>query len=90
MFFPAERVRLIASTINRRLSHQRFYALDTPEIIIADSAGFAKTNYEDQVLLILTATKKNRRDGRAHEPLEADITNLFNIKRIKEGIASMD
>ena len=63
----------------------------TPEIIIADSAGFAKKNYEDQVLLILTATKKNRRDGRAHEPLEADITNLFNnTKRIKEGIASMD
>ena len=61
----------------------------TPEIIIADSAGFEK-NYEDQVLLILTATKKNRRDGRVHEPLEADITNLFNIKRIKEGIASMD
>ena len=61
----------------------------TPEIIIADSAGFEKT-YEDQVLLILTATKKNRRDGRAHEPLEADITNLFNTKRIKEGIASMD
>ena len=61
----------------------------TPEIIIADSAGFEK-NYEDQVLLILTATKKNRRDGRFHEPLEADITNLFNIKRIKEGIASMD
>ena len=53
----------------------------TPEIIVAD---------EDQVLLILTATKKNRRDGRVHEPLEADITNLFNIKRIKEGIASMD
>ena len=61
----------------------------TPEIIIADSAGFEK-NYEDQVLLILTATKKNRRDGRVHEPLEADITNLFNTKRIKEGIASMD
>ena len=61
----------------------------TPEIIIADSAGFEKI-YEDQVLLILTATKKNRRDGRAHEPLEADITNLFNTKRIKEGIASMD
>ena len=61
----------------------------TPEIIIADSAGLEK-NYEDQVLLILTATKKNRRDGRVHEPLEADITNLFNIKRIKEGIASMD
>ena len=61
----------------------------TPEIIIADSAGFEK-NYEDQVLLILTATKKNRRDGRVHEPLEADITNFFNIKRIKEGIASMD
>ena len=61
----------------------------TPEIIIADSAGF-ENNYEDQVLLILTATKKNRRDGRVHEPLEADITNLFNIKRIKEGIASMD
>ena len=61
----------------------------TPEMIIADSAGFEK-NYEDQVLLILTATKKNRRDGRVHEPLEADITNLFNIKRIKEGIASMD
>ena len=61
----------------------------TPEIIIADSAGFEKIS-EDQVLLILTATKKNRRDGRVHEPLEADITNLFNIKRIKEGIASMD
>ena len=62
----------------------------TPEIIIADSAGFEKIS-EDQVLLILTATKKNRRDGRAHEPLEADITNLFNnTKRIKEGIASMD
>ena len=43
----------------------------TPEIIIADSAGFEK-NYEDQVLLILTATKKNRRDGRVHEPLEAE------------------
>ena len=27
MFFAAERVRLIASTINWRLSHQRFYAL---------------------------------------------------------------
>jgi len=61
----------------------------TPEIIIADSAGFEKIS-EDQVLLILTATKKNRRDGRVHEPLEADITNLFNIKRIKEGIASID
>ena len=61
----------------------------TPEIIIADSAGFEKIS-EDQVLLILTATKKNRKDGRVHEPLEADITNLFNIKRIKEGIASMD
>ena len=61
----------------------------TPEIIIADSAGFEKIS-EDQVLLILTATKKNRRDGRVHELLEADITNLFNIKRIKEGIASMD
>ena len=61
----------------------------TPEIIIADSAGFEK-NYEDQVLLILTATKKNRTDRRVHEPLEADITNLFNTKRIKEGIASME
>ena len=27
LFFAAERVRLIASTINWRLSHQRFYAL---------------------------------------------------------------
>ena len=27
MFFAAERVQLIASTINWRLSHQRFYAL---------------------------------------------------------------
>ena len=27
LFFPAERVRLIASTINWRLSRQRFYAL---------------------------------------------------------------
>ena len=61
----------------------------TPEIIIADSAGFEKIS-EDQVLLILTATRKNRRDGRVHEPSEADITSLFNIKRIKEGIASMD
>ena len=61
----------------------------TPEMIIADSAGFEKIS-EDQVLLILTATKKNRKDGRVHEPLEADITIFFNIKRIKEGIASMD
>ena len=28
LFFPTERVRLIASTINRRLSRQRFYALE--------------------------------------------------------------
>ena len=34
----------------------------TPEIIIADSAGFEK-NYEDQVLLILTATKKTEETG---------------------------
>ena len=28
LFFPAERLRLIASTINWRLSRQRFYALE--------------------------------------------------------------
>ena len=47
----------------------------TPEIIIADSAGFEK-NYEDQVLLILTATKKNRTDRRGQSEATLPIDTI--------------